>query len=384
MTFKKISFIMPFHILEGRGGGAEVQAWLLAKELARRGFEVDYIAQSVADRENTIDHWDGVTIRWLPHVKRFDWLSTRDYYQSLKESNPDLVIQRMTSYHTGTAGYYCRKHNKKFAWICTDNASPVRWLFLKKQLKVNSEVKPGLLKRIVFIANALIYDLFRQYGVKRVDYPFTQNDQQQLMMQNSFKLESSRMISGHEPPETLIPADKLLLNKYILWVANLAPRKRPEIFIEMARLASETDFRFIMVGGRADQEYIDRLFKDKPANLEWVGKLPFDEALGWFDRALFFVNTSTKDGEGFPNTYIQAWLRGAPVLSAGVDPDNIIEKNKLGWVAEEPEKLLEAIKNLTEHQGEYKEISKKAVEYANRHHSVQAMTDNFLKAVGGS
>ena len=30
--YRRICFVMPFHIQEMRGGGAEVQAWLLAKD----------------------------------------------------------------------------------------------------------------------------------------------------------------------------------------------------------------------------------------------------------------------------------------------------------------------------------------------------------------
>jgi len=45
MEIKKICFVMPWHITE-RGGGAEVQANYLSRELVNRGFSVYYICQS--------------------------------------------------------------------------------------------------------------------------------------------------------------------------------------------------------------------------------------------------------------------------------------------------------------------------------------------------
>jgi hypothetical protein len=44
-----------------------------------------------------------------------------------------------------------------------------------------------------------------------------------------------------------------------------------------------------------------------------TGHVPFHEVGAWFDRAAVVVNTS--DYEGLPNTFVQAWLRGAPTLS---------------------------------------------------------------------
>jgi glycosyltransferase involved in cell wall biosynthesis len=65
-------------------------------------------------------------------------------------------------------------------------------------------------------------------------------------------------------------------------------------------------------GGAAFFEDVARQARAVP-NLHMTGHVPFHEVGAWFDRAAVVVNTS--DYEGLPNTFVQAWLRGAPTLS---------------------------------------------------------------------
>ena len=47
----------------------------------------------------------------------------------------------------------------------------------------------------------------------------------------------------------------------------------------------------------------------------------------FYDRCRVFLNTS--DVEGFPNSYLQAWVRGRPVVAV-FDPDGLIKREGLG------------------------------------------------------
>ena len=373
---------MPFHIMEGRGGGAEVQAWLLAKELARRGFRVSYIAQSINNQHGQQEFIDGVDVRWVRYARHFQWSNGLDYYRVLRDIAPDIVVQRMTSFLTGVIGYYCKKNTKKFVWICTDDTIPVKWLFSRNQIRVNRAENVNLLKASLFLSNAFIYDISRHSGMKRIDYPFTQNDVQRQLLMQAYNLDSYHMISGHHPPlKPGLPSKDKLSGAIVLWVANLAQSKRPENFVELARLGKGSGLRFVMIGSRGDPDYLKALFKDQPGNLEWLGQLPFEETLTWFDRAAFFVNTSIPEGEGFPNTYIQAWLRGVPVISLAVDPDNVIEENSLGFLAKDVSIIYDIIKFYRNKLDKYREISETVLSYSRLHYSVIKMTDRFLETI---
>jgi glycosyltransferase involved in cell wall biosynthesis len=64
-----------------------------------------------------------------------------------------------------------------------------------------------------------------------------------------------------------------------------------------------------------------------------LGAVPFDESHALYARASLFVNTSRVEADGLPNSFIQAWLHGTPVLSLHHDPNGWIEGEGLGLCA---------------------------------------------------
>jgi glycosyltransferase involved in cell wall biosynthesis len=140
-----------------------------------------------------------------------------------------------------------------------------------------------------------------------------------------------------------------------------------------------TDFKFVMVGGHSDKNYVQQLLANQPQNLVTTGQLSFDESLRYFESATLLVNTSIS--EGFSNTYIQAWLRGIPTIVFGADTDSIIETNQVGCNITQVDEAVKNIGDLFKNQNKYKELSTNAYNYAIENHSIKKMTDNFLKAI---
>ncbi|GGG60136.1 glycosyltransferase family 4 protein [Bizionia arctica] len=377
----KVVFVMPWHISE-RGGGAEVQANYLAQELAERGFHVSYICQTtITSKINTIERIDNIHVHFLRASGRFQWRDQYKYLEPLNAIQPDYILQRLSSNVTYVIGKYSSKNNCKLIWFCTDNKSPFSDFHASK-FKERSTIKSlGILKYSLLLASNKLMDYYRNKGMNQVDIAFSQNDFQKEKVKSSFGLKSHHMISGHPLPEHGISISKRFQNKTILWCANFGAHKRPELFIELASKMVHTDYKFVMVGGHSDKSYVEQLFSNKPKNLITTGTLNFDEALCYFNEATIFVNTSAPGGDGFPNTFIQAWLREVPVVSFGFDPDNIIFNNKLGYNVSQPDEAVKRIEDLLNNQAKYEKLSKNSYTYAIENHSIKKMTDNFLKVL---
>ena len=86
------------------------------------------------------------------------------------------------------------------------------------------------------------------------------------------------------------------------------------------------------------------------------------------DRAVAMVNTG--DFEGMPNIFLEGWARGVPALALTHDPDNVIERHKLGAFARgSPEQLIDSARRLWEERGNQADVASRCRRYILEHHS---------------
>ena len=108
---------------------------------------------------------------------------------------------------------------------------------------------------------------------------------------------------------------------------------------------------------------------DGAKNLQYLGarsQVEVNELLG---RAHIFVNTSTH--EGFPNTFIQAWLRQVAVVTLTVDPDGVLEQEQVGIVAHSEPGLTAAVRRLIDHPDVRSAYAERGRRHAEARHSIQ-------------
>jgi glycosyltransferase involved in cell wall biosynthesis len=91
-----------------------------------------------------------------------------------------------------------------------------------------------------------------------------------------------------------------------------------------------------------------------------------------------FVNTS--DSEGFPNSYLQAWARGTPVV-AFFDPDGLIARHGLGMAVNSLAEMRDAIESLRHDAAQWAQVSARCRAYMTREYDMDSILAPYAEAV---
>ncbi len=169
-----------------------------------------------------------------------------------------------------------------------------------------------------------------------------------------------------------------------IWIARIRAVKQLEHFLDLA--SSVPDLCFAVVGefdpreNRAWRASLEaRLAALK--NLAFLGPQRAEDVLALLARSKVLVNTSRF--EGFPNTMLEAWSVGVPVVSLSVDPGGVIEREGLGLVSGTVKRLRADVLALARAETLNKELGANALAYVRRHHSLDAMCEALRQAVPG-
>lgn len=340
-------------------GGAEYQLdCLLDALIPLDRYDIDYVAaftepgfQPRGYRLTKIGRGD--------RAPRFGYLThALPLLRALKQLRPDVIYQRVGCAYTGLAAYYAHRNGARLIWHVAHDSDVSR-----EDLDTGrNPVRRILEKRSL------------EYGIRHAHQIVTQTEQQAQMLERNFGRAADAVIPNFhpEPRETLDKTGPLC----VVWVANLKPWKQPEAFVRLAeQLRDLGGVSFVMVGaapmgtgGRSWNHALMERIRNTP-NLRYVGQKSQAEVNELLARSHVFVNTSLH--EGFANTFIQAWLRGVPVVSLHVNPDRIFDRERVGICAGSEERLCEAVRLLLTDPARRTEYGARAQDYARRSHSVR-------------
>lgn len=323
-------------------GGESVQHVLLARAWRDLGHEVSMVVHDHGQgRVTDVDgiravapygRDDGIPVLRFAHPRLTGMLS------AMREVDADVYYQSPAGVATGITAWFCRRYGKRcIVRIASDLAC-----IPGKQL-------------IRYWRDRKIYE----YGLRHADLIVAQSEQQRTLLKQNYGLKSEVLDMAVEMPSGPQPQKDI----DVLWVSNLRPVKRPEVLLELARRLPGV--RFTLAGGAlpgADDYY--RTVRDAASsipNLAFPGAVPYNEVGTLFSRAKLFLNTSQI--EGFPNTFLQAWVRGVPVV-AFFDPDSLIEQRQLGHTASDFDDMIGAIQRLLRDDAERQRIGERARAYA--------------------
>ncbi len=167
------------------------------------------------------------------------------------------------------------------------------------------------------------------YSIRNADFIVTQSDDQKLLLQKRFQREAVTIKNPIDlEPSNVVSIDHSEQN-ILLWIGKSDHVKQPDLLLSVARRVPEA--QFVMIMNRSNSEIHDLIQKEKPANVQIIEYVPFQEIDIYFAKARAFINTSKF--EGFPNTFLQAGKHSCPVLSLNVDPDGFLSHHGCGFFA---------------------------------------------------
>jgi len=341
-----------------RMGGAELQAHYLSNEFKKDGHEIHYIFDS--DKEVKIK--DPKIFYYPLHDfgRLFCYLNFFPIGNLLKKIQPDIIYQRVKFAYTGIIAYYAKKNSIKMVYNISSDAECV-----KNKIKINKTFVPNIINEYMGI-----------YGIKNSNLIITQTHYQQKLLKQNFGLDSRVVPNGHPIPSCPF---KKTTPPIVTWIANIKPLKQPEMFIKLAQECQDIEAQFIIVGRLEGKEY-KKSFSEKIKkipNLKYLGELPFEKTNELLSKASLLVNTSLQ--EGFPNTYIQAWMRETPVIALNADPDDLIKKYKIGYHSGNFKQMVKDIQYLIENECIRKEMGKRARKYAVENHDIKKIGKKYLE-----
>lgn len=340
----------------GPGGGVEYQSALLARWLATRGHRVTLVTWDEG-QPSGIDVHD---VRVLPTCRQRDGLPGlrfftprwRSLLRALTTADADVYYQNGAEYVTGQVALWCRSHERPFVFSTASNS--------------DCEAEPPLLpawrERVLYRA-----------GLARADRIVVQTRTQQDMMRTNFGRESTVLpmpcVEPEDPPASVEPSAR----RRLVWIGRLCHVKRPDRLLDAAERCPDLHFD---VAGLADDSPFTAAVLARARSVPNVtihGAVSRDRINALLREAWCLCCTS--DIEGFPNTFLEAWSHGVPVLTT-FDPDGLVAARGLGWVAP-PDGFAEQLRASLDDGAGWEAAAGRARRYYRDHHTVASVMPRF-------
>ena len=339
------------HNIAGEG----VQQTLLGRALARRGHHVSMVTWDYGQIDGA--EWEAIRVfkAYRPdagvRVLRFVHPRWTGMWAALARADADLYYTSCAGMHVGLVALFCRRHRKRFVFRTASDTDC-----------------DGSRLLVPFARDRWLY----AHGLRRADAILVQSASQAEALARNYGLAArvAGMLVENPHPVTARDID-------VLWVSNIRRVKRPDRILELAGDLPEVKIH--MVGGPLPGE--EALFRDVrdtaavKANLTFHGRLPYPDASDLYGRARMLVNTS--DVEGFPNSYLQAWIRGVPVVTL-IDPDRTIEREGLGVAVSSAAQIPAAVRHLLDDATAWKTASDRCRAFMAREHGEDKVLAPYL------
>lgn len=329
-------------------GGAEVDLYMLATELARDPavlvsfITADYGQPAEQVRQN-VRLLSGLDFRKNPLA------SAVRLWRTMKKADAQFYLMKTASPGVPLVWAFCRLHGRRFLYRTAH----------RYECDGTWHRQHPVLGRLFVRA------------LRKAAAVFAQNEEDSRLLRKTFGVESIVIANGHRLHEAVSEE-----RTTVLWVGRSAEFKHPHRFIELARHFPQEVFVMVCRQAAGDRGYdgLRRRAESTP-NLRFFSEVDFFDLNRFFAQAKVFVNTS--DAEGFPNTFIQAAAAGTAILSWQVNPDQFLTKYQCGLACGGTmERLVKGLEFLLE-QKRYIEIGRNGLRYVREHHDISVLVQRY-------
>jgi glycosyltransferase involved in cell wall biosynthesis/ubiquinone/menaquinone biosynthesis C-methylase UbiE len=344
----------------GHIGGVERQTSLLSEWLSEKGHQVTVITWD--EGGSPIEFVNNIKIiklckvsEGLPILRFFTprWTSL---ISALAKADAEIYYHNCAEYVTGQVSLWCKINNKPFIYSIASDADCEKAL---PNLKSKREEY-----------------LFR-YGLTHANLVISQTRKQSKLLKQNYDIDAQVINMPATPPNYLTDyvQQHLFTKQKVIWVGRLHKVKRIEWLIDIAEQLPSINFEVI---GPADdktayiKENIARLTQTQ--NINYLGKISRLDMPKIYQNASILCCTSIY--EGFPNTYLEAWSYGVPVITT-IDPDDLIKGNQLGYHAQTISDFTEKIRQLITDEDNWQVFSQNCLEYYLKNHEQQHVMKQF-------
>ena len=361
--FSNLAVLAP-EVDPSSASGEPLQHTLLATALARRGHRVSMVVLDHGQLDGAV--WDGVQTfkayalgAGLP-VLRFVHPRWTGLVSALSRADADVYYGSCAGGLIGQIGMFCASRGKRFVFRTASDAD----------CQPDALISMGRWYR----RDKWLYER----GLRRASSVLVQSVRQQELMRRNFGIDSSIAGLVVEPGSSERDFDERDIDA--LWVSNMRSVKRPDVLLSVADRVPHVSFHMVggtVPGGHQFFETVKAQAADH-GNVTFHGAVAYRDTGALYSRARVLVNTS--DIEGFPNTYLQAWSSGTPVV-AFFDPDGVIAREGLGVTVRTPDEMCEAVRRLTSDESEWQAARQRCLAFIERHYSEDVVLQPYLAAI---
>jgi len=327
-------------------GGAELQLFLLAQELAQtHNVRVHFITRGQGPRERfehrSLEVWK---IPYRNSAGGRSVLGVLDCLLACLSAPTDIFLQRGGGIETAVTAWAAQVRRKPFLFMTSSLLD----------VDGTHERKKGL------------FGLLYRYGLRRATAVITQTQTQRDLLLQRTGRDSEVLPSSHVIPDQI--PDK---PRSVLWVGRCDNYKNPEAFLDLVEAMPDTPFTMVCPLANSPDQFARVSHKAATLpNLSFYPGVTYEETERLFASHRISVNTSIQ--EGFPNTFVQSFKWGTPVVSACIDPDDILETRRMGIRAGTgTAEMAQAVRQLLQDHTLWNEYSANARAYAKIHHDIR-------------